>query len=899
MINTKSIPTFKTGISCLVLLQGVSQMSIKAAAPPTEKPNIIIIYADDLDADELNHTVNDIDIWPTFNGVKSLGIDSYNKTFSPLLLTPNIDSLANGGMMFTHFYVNATVCTPSRYSLLTGRYATTGEELLDQYPAGTHATLDWSPAIIRSESLLPKELKKAGYRTGIVGKWHNTPDEANLPVSSSKIEKNSHPSYEEALEEDAFLKNHQQTGVNYLSEGFGWDVVERMEWGNSIVNLDWMCEGALNFIEESKDTSFFLYLSLPVPHGQYQYIYNSLDVLDRRVCANGILPDNYSILPSDSDVYRRIDSAGVPRENAMATHMDDYVGAVMNKLEELGIGENTLIIFTSDHGNRGKNSCYEGGARIPMFIYWPGKIDPGTTNSSLIGNIDISATLLDLVRITPPEDMSRDNLSFLPQLLGDPEPLDWRKSMMIEAGNSKAIVTKEYKYIANRVTPEIAQSMAEQPKVVYWSGVDHHNYNTEFMYKGYWDADQLYDLENDLYEQKNLMGNQGYKDMLIEMKSELASYVSKLPHSFGEFSEGGSVLSAFNAPTNLIALNITPTNLDLKWDASSHDIGLVGYEVYKDDVLETFATGTFVSITGLALDSTYKFKLKALDVTGTYSSESNEVTIKTRYPDEESPSAPSNLIATEITATGCELSWEPSNDNIGVIAYEVYKDGEFLTTTSGTSISISGLESFQTYIFTVKAKDFDGNISTESNRFTIITSDNIPPTAPSNFTVSNITGNSCGLGWSASTDNVGIEEYEIYRDGVLDTIVYFPHVTISGLSNSTTYVFTVKAKDVAGNLSEESSELIVTTLDSVIIGTQKIIVQDGIEIYPNPVGSMLYISNLESGLLSIHSFDGRQVLSADHRPGLAVDVSSLSSGVYILEISANRKNYLLIKSGAE
>lgn len=510
--------------------------SITSLVNAQDKPNIIFIYADDLDADEIAYTSEQYNTWPTFSGVEALGIRNESKAGAPGLYTPNINSIAEQGAVFSRFYITSTVCTPSRYSLMTGRYATRGVDLLERFPAGSHVNLDWSPALLRSETCLAKEMQKLGYRTGIVGKWHNLPAEANLP-KITKEQRSPNPTIEEISEYEDIVKSYYQAGMSYLSEGFGWDVVDRMEWGNFIVNLDWMAEGALKFIEESRDETFFLYLPLPVPHGQYRYNYNNLESLDRRVCANGILPEEPGVLPSDEDVFRRLDENGVPRENAMATHMDDYIGAVLQKLDELGLRENTLVIYTSDHGSRGKNSCYEGAARMPFFASWPGKINPGTRNESLCANIDIAATLIDIAGGIPPEDMQTDGRSLMPLLLGNSEPDNWRKSLFLEVGNSRAVVTKRWKYIANRVTPDIARLMAENPQIVYWSGVDHHNYDTENMYPAYWDADQLYDLEKDLYEQNNLYKTNAYCKVIPELKEEMSKYIGDLPHSFGEFGK--------------------------------------------------------------------------------------------------------------------------------------------------------------------------------------------------------------------------------------------------------------------------------------------------------------------------------------------------------------------------
>jgi arylsulfatase A-like enzyme len=499
------------------------------------KPNIIFIYADDLDADEINYTAADIDTWPTLSGAQFYKIGGSGKVGTGKLLTPHIDGLAKNGIVFNRFYVNATVCTPSRYCLMTGRFATHGKEFAENYKKGSQITLEWTPAILRNESNLPKELQKLGYRTGIIGKWHNLP---NIGLQKPKHEiTKADAAYQTVKANEKVIKNYYAKAKEYLSQGFGWDVVDRMEWGNSIVNLGWMCEGALNFIEESREEPFFLYLPLPVPHGQYKYGYNNLSRLDPRVTANGILDKIPTALPPSADVYKRLKENGVLAENVMAIPMDDYVGAVLKKLDELGLRENTLVIFTSDHGGRGKNSCYEGAARMPLFANWPGKINPGTTTSVLTANTDIVGTLIEVAGGTPAKDMEQDGHSFNWLLEGNSEPNDWRKSIFIEAGNSKGIVTKNWKYIANRVTPEIEAKMKADPGNVFWSGLNHHNYGTETMYKGYWDADQLYNLDTDLYEQKNLISEAQYQNEAKKMKAELKKYVSALPFWFGEFGK--------------------------------------------------------------------------------------------------------------------------------------------------------------------------------------------------------------------------------------------------------------------------------------------------------------------------------------------------------------------------
>ena len=497
-----------------------------------QRPNIVLIYADDLDADELNYTMNSVNTWASAHGARCV-IGKGRKAGSPKVLTPHIDSLAEDGLLFNRFYVNGTVCTSSRYCLLTGRYATRGIELQEDYPVGTHATLEWRPAIVREETNLAKEMQKLGYRTGIIGKWHNMPDKV-LPKRNKKAHQ-ANATYEMTKEHEQAIRNYYEAGIAYLSKGFGWDVVDRMEWGNSIVNLDWQCEGALKFIEESQEEPFFLYCSLPVPHGQYYFDYNDVMSYDQRVTSAGISEEPIVFLPKAEDVLIRTRAAGVVDKNAMATRMDDYVGALLAKIDALGLSENTIVIFTSDHGSRGKNSVYEGGAKVPMMIKWPRRIQAGSENDDLIGNIDIAATLIEIAGGIAPIDMILDGRSFYSLLFGKKQQKDWRTEMLIEAGNTRGIVTREWKYVANRVPPDIEAMMKERPREVFWTGVDHHNYQTEQMYPGYWDADQLYDLKNDLYEQQNLSQEPEHQAKLIQMQKYLDNVVAGLPHTFGEF----------------------------------------------------------------------------------------------------------------------------------------------------------------------------------------------------------------------------------------------------------------------------------------------------------------------------------------------------------------------------
>uniref|UniRef100_UPI0035651F11 endonuclease n=1 Tax=Lutibacter sp. TaxID=1925666 RepID=UPI0035651F11 len=183
-------------------------------------------------------------------------------------------------------------------------------------------------------------------------------------------------------------------------------------------------------------------------------------------------------------------------------------------------------------------------------------------------------------------------------------------------------------------------------------------------------------------------------------------------------------------------------------------------------------------------------------------------------PDTQAPTAPTNLIASNITNTTVDLNWTISTDNIGVTSYQIFKDGVFLASSAINSYNVTGLTQNTTYDFTVFAKDAFGNTSTVSNMETITTTNIIDVDAPSiplNLIVSNETSSTIDLSWSASTDNVGVTGYDIYVDGVYKASSVSTTYTITGLSVTTTYSFTVLAKDGATNESIQSIAVDGTT----------------------------------------------------------------------------------------
>ncbi|MEW7277003.1 GEVED domain-containing protein [Aquimarina sp. 2201CG1-2-11] len=182
-----------------------------------------------------------------------------------------------------------------------------------------------------------------------------------------------------------------------------------------------------------------------------------------------------------------------------------------------------------------------------------------------------------------------------------------------------------------------------------------------------------------------------------------------------------------SAPTNLVASNVAQTTLSLSWTASTDNVGVTGYDVYIGSTRLTTVTGTTYNATGLTAGTAYSFSVKATDAVGNESTNTSLDVTTANASDTEVPSAPSNLEATNIAETTLSLNWLVSIDNIGVVGYDVYQGTTRLTTVTGTSYNVTGLTAGTAYTFSVKAKDAAGNESASSNTVNVTTAGGITP----------------------------------------------------------------------------------------------------------------------------------------------------------------------------
>lgn len=367
----------------------------KEEAKPV-RPNIVYILADDLGYGDLS---------------------CYGQTH---FQTPNLDKMADEGMMFTQHYAGTTVCAPSRSSLMTGQH--TGHTPI-------RGNKGWEPEgqwpIPDSTFTMAEMLKQAGYVTGAFGKW-----------GLGFIETEGDPN-KQGIDE-FFGYNCQGLAHNYYP-GHLWDNHEKVileeNTGDKFgtYSPDLIHARALQFIEKNKDRPFFLYYPTTIPHAELLLPEENLAQFRGK-----FLPENsYKGAEPGDPKFRQGPYGTQPEAHAafaaMVTLLDKQVGEVLAKLKELGLEKNTIVMFTSDNGphleggadpdyfdSNGplqgyKRDLYEGGIREPMIAWWPGKIQAGSKTDHVSAFWDVMPTVAELAGIDPPKNI--DGISFLPTLL--------------------------------------------------------------------------------------------------------------------------------------------------------------------------------------------------------------------------------------------------------------------------------------------------------------------------------------------------------------------------------------------------------------------------------------------------------------------------------------------------
>ena len=384
-------------------------------------PNIVLILTDDLGYNDVG-----------FNG-------------STEIMTPNIDSIANNGVLFTDGYVSYPVCGPSRAGLMTGRYQ-------DTFGFGKNplfAPKDPNMGLTLSEQTMADMLKLSNYTTLAVGKWHLGAHESLRPMKRGfdhffGFLTGGHRFFPEewTLADETKVKNQ---GAAYRTKLLRDDQrVEEKEYLTDALSRE-----SVDFIDKNSDKPFFIYLAYNAPHGPLQA---TQEYLDR---------------------YDHIEENSRKTYAAMVSAVDDGVGDIISKLKEKGIYDNTIIYFLSDNGGRlrgdsdngelrgKKGNLFEGGIRVPFAMQWPKEIEGGQVFKKPIISLDIFATLKE---ITSPEIRSKNELhgvNLIPFLKGenknDPHKfLFWRNNLMQNDPNLRiealALRSGEFKFIKNKET---------------------------------------------------------------------------------------------------------------------------------------------------------------------------------------------------------------------------------------------------------------------------------------------------------------------------------------------------------------------------------------------------------------------------------------------------------------
>jgi len=392
----------------------------------TRKPNIIYILADDL-------------------GYGDLGC--YGQQ---IIKTPNLDKMASDGIRFTDHYAGSTVCAPSRCTLMTGLH-TGHARVRGNYETGPHgfgACLELRP----QDTTIAEFLKPAGYRTGLFGKW-------GLGVKTTTGE----PGKKGFDEWFGYLN---QGHAHFYYPEFLWKNGEKVVFeGNKNGKRqqyahDLITEETLNFVKNNKDNPFFVYLAYTIPHAELLVPEDSMNEYEGQF-------KETAYVNNGSGGMGGYASQDKPKAAfaGMVSRMDRDIGKLMELLKELGIDDDTIVMFSSDNGPhleggaepdffdsngplRGyKRDLYEGGIRVPFIVRWPGKIKPGRVSGHISAFWDVLPTACDIAGVTVPENV--DGLSFLSELLGREQPeheyLYWEfhenktTDQAVRMGNWKAV----------------------------------------------------------------------------------------------------------------------------------------------------------------------------------------------------------------------------------------------------------------------------------------------------------------------------------------------------------------------------------------------------------------------------------------------------------------------------
>jgi arylsulfatase len=477
-----------------------------------KKPNILLIQTDQQSAETLGLYGN------------------------PIVKTPNLERLAENGIVFENTFCNYPACSPSRSSMMTGRYAST---------IRCHAN---HMLINPLEVSLPQVLKEAGYQTALIGKNHafiarkeakeNSSDQADgkngtLHEVFDYVKQGHHGHLVEGYENDSEVAAAHQWAVDHCWKsplGHGTNPAPYERCGTQLLG-----DTAIDYLENVRQSEqpFFMWLSFPDPHTPYQTPEPYASMYD---------PDNVPLPPKDDlegkperqkvahimDAMDKADDDLIRKVRAihygMINFIDDNVGRVMETLERLGLEEDTIVMFTSDHGDsmgahgliQKHNAFYDSFTKVPLIVSWPGKISPQSSNH-FVELVDFMPTLLELSGSPIPRGVQ--GRSFAPFLLD--QSYEPREFVVIESG-------EEGEPMRLSEITDRPQDPFDESCFVWcayreaWMGKGKSIRTHDWKLNIYTNGDgELYDLQNDPDELVNLFGKPECDSITVELERKL------------------------------------------------------------------------------------------------------------------------------------------------------------------------------------------------------------------------------------------------------------------------------------------------------------------------------------------------------------------------------------------
>lgn len=484
-------------------------------SPPS--PNIVMVMADD--------------VTPAYHGC-----------YGGPTPTPHIDRLSREGIRFNCAHAVAPLCNPSRYSVFTGCYpgraAAASEGCTPEEPYSITQNADLFP----ETPTLAKHLRAAGYFTGHVGKWHSNFSAAGDQEWSRDLGRDADLDDPEV---DALLRKRQEIHQDVVRRCAGFEWVGAVNWGNLMGdrprrlrhhNPAWMTDAALGFLDAARESErpFYLHLANTVPHGPDPD--RSLGA-DHRYTFSGRQENAPASHPHDSTVFERLRAAGLQTSgpiagiNAGMIQIDDQIGALISALEARGELDNTLFLYTADHGIHGKGTCYLGGYHMPLVMRLPGVIKPGRVSDEPVSHVDLMPTLCELAGAPVPQDALCDGLSYLSLLRG--QAGSPRRFTYQEMGVGRAVTQGAWRYVDFHYPRSVIARMEFgeldiPPSLQAYTEGPFCDYN--FINKPhYFDPCQLYCLDDDPFERHNRAHDPACAEILGQMRELLRSVTRTLP----------------------------------------------------------------------------------------------------------------------------------------------------------------------------------------------------------------------------------------------------------------------------------------------------------------------------------------------------------------------------------